>query len=165
MKLNKKNAHLKSLSKEIFINTGEVEIKKSKQPLIILFNDIIEKNISLSKEEKFNIMYHVTLAYLEKEKSIAIFFSVAAAAAPLIGLLGTVWGIIDAFMGMAVGGSGDLSSVAPGIAEALITTFAGLLVAIPALIFYHIINTKIKSIMSTIESIVIHILSNGSHHA
>lgn len=60
-----------------------------------------------------------------------------AAVTPFIGLFGTVWGIMDAFEGLATGGAMNISSVAPGIAEALITTAAGLAAAIPAVIFYN----------------------------
>jgi len=51
---------------------------------------------------------------------------------PLLGLLGTVLGVMDAFIGIATGGSGNIAAVAPGIAEALITTVAGLAVAVPS---------------------------------
>ena len=56
---------------------------------------------------------------------------------PFIGLFGTVWGIIDAFSGLGTAGAASLRAVAPGIAEALITTAAGLFAAIPAVIFYN----------------------------
>jgi biopolymer transport protein TolQ len=56
---------------------------------------------------------------------------------PLLGLLGTVLGVMDAFIGIASRGSGNLSAVAPGVAEALVTTVAGLATAIPAVIAYN----------------------------
>jgi biopolymer transport protein TolQ len=59
------------------------------------------------------------------------------AVSPFIGLFGTVWGIIDAFQGLGNVGAATLRAVAPGIAEALITTAAGLLAAIPAVIAYN----------------------------
>ena len=63
---------------------------------------------------------------------------------PFVGLFGTVWGIIDAFHGLATAGTASLHSVAPGIAEALITTAAGLFTAIPAVIAYNIFLQRIK---------------------
>ena len=63
---------------------------------------------------------------------------------PFVGLFGTVWGIIDAFHGLATAGTATLHSVAPGIAEALITTAAGLFAAIPAVIAYNIFLQRIK---------------------
>lgn len=62
---------------------------------------------------------------------------------PLLGLLGTVLGVMDAFLGIAAGGSGNISAVAPGIAEALITTVVGLAVAIPAVIAYNIFVNRL----------------------
>jgi biopolymer transport protein ExbB/biopolymer transport protein TolQ len=64
--------------------------------------------------------------------------------APFVGLLGTVMGIVNAFQGMAAsGGGGSLASVSSGIAEALITTAFGLIVAIPAVWLYNYFSTKI----------------------
>ena len=62
---------------------------------------------------------------------------------PLLGLLGTVLGVMDAFIGIATHGSGNIGAVAPGIAEALITTVAGLAVAIPAVIAYNIFVSRL----------------------
>src|SRR4029077_20538164 len=56
---------------------------------------------------------------------------------PFIGLFGTVWGVMDAFAGLGDAGTASLRAVAPGIAEALITTAAGLFAAIPAVIAYN----------------------------
>jgi len=61
----------------------------------------------------------------------------AAATSPFIGLFGTVWGIIDAFTGLGMEGSASLRAVAPGIAEALVTTALGLFAAIPAAVAYN----------------------------
>lgn len=63
---------------------------------------------------------------------------------PFIGLFGTVWGIIDAFNGLGMAGGASLQSVAPGIAEALITTAGGLFAAIPAVIAYNQYLQRIK---------------------
>lgn len=60
-----------------------------------------------------------------------------ASVSPFIGLFGTVWGVMDAFAGLGDAGAASLRAVAPGIAEALITTAAGLFAAIPALIAYN----------------------------
>ena len=64
---------------------------------------------------------------------------------PLIGLLGTVLGVIDAFIGIATKGSGNLSAVAPGVAEALTATAAALAVAIPAVFGYNIFAARLES--------------------
>jgi biopolymer transport protein TolQ len=65
-------------------------------------------------------------------------------ASPLIGLLGTVLGIIDAFLGIATKGSGNIGAVAPGVAEALIATAAALSVAIPAVFGYNIFAHRLN---------------------
>ncbi len=70
---------------------------------------------------------------------------------PLIGLFGTVLGIIDAFMGIAEKGSGNLGAVAPGVAEALIATAAALAVAIPAVFAYNIFASRINRLESSLE--------------
>jgi biopolymer transport protein TolQ len=60
-----------------------------------------------------------------------------AAISPFVGLLGTVWGIIDSFTGLGTAGSASLRAVAPGIAEALVATALGLFAAIPAAVAYN----------------------------
>lgn len=70
---------------------------------------------------------------------------------PLLGLLGTVLGVMDAFIGIAVGGAGNLSAVAPGVAEALVTTVAGLAVAIPAVIAYNIFVARQNFVAAELE--------------
>ena len=69
-----------------------------------------------------------------------------ATAAPLIGLLGTVWGLLDAFQSMSSSGTAMLSEVAPGIAAALLTTVVGLMVAIPSAIGYNILLGRVRSL-------------------
>jgi biopolymer transport protein TolQ len=73
-------------------------------------------------------------------------------ASPLIGLLGTVLGIIEAFLGIAAKGSGNLSAVAPGVAEALIATAAALMVAIPATFGYNIFASRLNRLDGRMES-------------
>jgi biopolymer transport protein TolQ len=70
---------------------------------------------------------------------------------PLMGLLGTVLGVMDAFLGIAAGGSGNISAVAPGVAEALVTTVVGLAVAIPAVIGYNIFVNRLGLFAGELE--------------
>ncbi len=72
---------------------------------------------------------------------------------PLIGLLGTVLGVIDAFVGIASKGSGNIGAVAPGVAEALIATAAALSVAIPAVFAYNIFAARLNKVEGQLESI------------
>jgi len=75
-----------------------------------------------------------------------------ASVSPFIGLFGTVWGVMDAFTGLGDAGTASLRAVAPGIAEALITTAAGLAAAIPALIAYNHYLQGIRSVASRMDS-------------
>jgi len=65
-------------------------------------------------------------------------------AAPFLGLLGTVWGVMDSFGGMAVTGNPTLTAVAPGISAALLTTVFGLFVAIPSLAGYNLLHVMLR---------------------
>jgi biopolymer transport protein TolQ len=71
---------------------------------------------------------------------------------PFIGLFGTVWGVMDAFTGLGAAGSASLRAVAPGIAEALITTAAGLFTAVPAVIAYNHFLHDIKDMGARMDS-------------
>ncbi len=82
-----------------------------------------------------------------------------AAAAPFIGLFGTVWGIMDAFHGLGMAGAASLRSVAPGISEALITTAAGLFAAIPALIAYNQFLQRLKEFGSMLDDFTLEFLN------
>ena len=74
-----------------------------------------------------------------------------ATVAPFVGLFGTVMGIVDAFHGLGTAGSATLRAVAPGISEALITTAAGLFVAVPALIAYNQFTGRIRVFAAAID--------------
>lgn len=69
--------------------------------------------------------------------------AIIATVSPLLGLMGTVVGIMDAFVGISVQGTANITAVAPGIAEALITTVTGLAVAIPAVIGYNLFANRL----------------------
>ena len=76
---------------------------------------------------------------------------------PFIGLFGTVWGIIDAFSGLGNAGSASLRAVAPGIAEALVTTAAGLFTAIPAVIFYNNFVGDIRDLAQRLDTFALEV--------
>lgn len=79
----------------------------------------------------------------ELEQSLVI-LATTASASPFLGLFGTVWGVMSAFMSIGTRGSAELSVVGPGIAEALITTVAGLAAAIPALVAYNYFVDRLR---------------------
>ncbi len=70
---------------------------------------------------------------------------------PLLGLLGTVLGVMDAFIGIAAKGSGNIGAVAPGVAEALVTTVAGLATAIPAIMAYNLLANRLGVFAGELE--------------
>ena len=88
-----------------------------------------------------------------------VWLATTGAISPFVGLFGTVWGIIDAFHGLATAGTASLHSVAPGIAEALITTAAGLFTAIPAVIAYNILLQRIKEFGTQMDDFALEFLN------
>jgi len=79
--------------------------------------------------------------------------AIIATVSPLLGLLGTVIGVMNSFMGVAREGSSSISVVAPGVAEALIATAGGLVVAIPAAMAYNFLTGKLNDFMGELEGI------------
>lgn len=80
-----------------------------------------------------------------------IVLSTAVAGGPFIGLLGTVWGVMETFSGIAKANSASLTAMAPGVAGALIATVIGLLVAIPAMFAYNFMVTTIRAITQELD--------------
>ena len=84
------------------------------------------------------------------ESSMTIIATVVALS-PMLGLLGTVWGVLDAFAEMGTQGSANLATIAPSISAALVTTVVGLLVAIPGVCAFNAMNGRIRDITSDME--------------
>jgi biopolymer transport protein TolQ len=89
---------------------------------------------------------------IEKLEKNLSFLATTGSTTPFIGLFGTVWGIMIAFREIGLAGSTSLDIVAPGISEALVTTAIGLAVAIPAVIGYNYLQSKIKGLVSEIDN-------------
>jgi biopolymer transport protein ExbB/TolQ len=87
---------------------------------------------------------------LSLEKGMIV-LSTAVAGGPFIGLLGTVWGVMETFAGIARASSASLTAMAPGVAGALIATVTGLLVAIPAMFAYNFMVTTIRAITQELD--------------
>jgi biopolymer transport protein TolQ len=94
---------------------------------------------------------HASLREISLLERALMFLATTGNITPFIGLFGTVWGIMDAFHGIGVTGSANLGAVAPGIAEALITTAAGLAVAIPGVIAYNYFLNRIKVVATRMD--------------
>ena len=84
------------------------------------------------------------------ERGTGVIASVVALS-PLLGLLGTVWGVLDAFAEMGTAGSANLATIAPSISAALVTTVVGLLIAIPGSAMYVRINASVRKLTADME--------------
>jgi biopolymer transport protein TolQ len=87
------------------------------------------------------------------------FLATTASITPFIGLFGTVWGIINAFEGIGQTKSTSLAVVAPGIAEALVATAAGLFAAIPAVYFYNLLAQRVKVLATQMDDLSLEFLN------
>lgn len=89
-----------------------------------------------------------------------IFLSTTASTAPFLGLLGTVWGIMSSFLSMGAQGSASIEVVGPGIAEALVTTIAGLAAAIPALVAYNLLVRQVHQKETRVDLFVSRVIDH-----
>ena len=99
-----------------------------------------------------------TVEVARLEKGVP-FLATTASITPFIGLFGTVWGIMVAFSQIGVEGSTSLSVVAPGIAEALVTTAAGLFAAVPAVYFYNDCTNQVKEFANEMDDFSLEFLN------
>lgn len=104
--------------------------------------------------------YNAIEAVLEREVSIQLqgletkigLLATLVSLSPFCGLFGTVWGVMMAFCGIAAAGKSDFTALAPGVAGALLTTVAGLIVAIPSLVGYNMLTGMIKQITVAMDN-------------
>ena len=92
-----------------------------------------------------------------------ILLATAVSGAPFLGLLGTVWGVMETFGGVAESGSANLAAMAPGVSAALITTVTGLLVAIPAMFGYNFLVTSIRGVIVQMDNFAAELSSALEH--
>jgi biopolymer transport protein TolQ len=102
-------------------------------------------------ENVYRAMYKTTHEQVGGMEDLLPFLATTGSATPFIGLFGTVWGIMNAFSGIATTGNATLATVAPGIAEALVATAAGLGAAIPSVIAYNYFLTRIRKVHTRID--------------
>jgi len=96
-------------------------------------------------------------------ESQMILLATAVSGAPFLGLLGTVWGVMDTFGDVAAAGSANLAAMAPGVSAALITTVTGLLVAIPAMFGYNFLVTSIRAMTVDMDNFAAELSSELAH--
>jgi biopolymer transport protein TolQ len=96
-------------------------------------------------------------------ESQMILLATAVSGAPFLGLLGTVWGVMETFADVAAAGSANLAAMAPGVSAALITTVTGLLVAIPAMFGYNFLVTTIRAMIVELDNFGAELASEFEH--
>lgn len=99
----------------------------------------------------------------ELEQSLT-FLATTASATPFIGLFGTVWGIMNAFLGLSTTQTSSIQAVAPGIAEALIATATGLFAAIPAVVAYNHFMRQIRVLTAEMQNFASEFLNIAERH-
>ena len=126
----------------------EVEYQLKNNPVTVKG----ERRISNSSFEAVKVVLEEAAGnqamVLEKDM---IVLSTAVAGGPFIGLLGTVWGVMSTFAGIAASNSASLTAMAPGVAAALVATVTGLLVAIPAMFAYNFMVTSIRQLTQELD--------------
>lgn len=92
------------------------------------------------------------------------FLATTGSTCPFIGLFGTVWGIMTAFLGLSAAHSSNIQAVAPGIAEALVTTAIGLVAAIPAQVFYNYLTARVRVLATEMDNFTSEFLNIAERH-
>lgn len=141
-------------------------------PCAIVFEGVMERLWSERGEEKNGssagpvdrhvierAASHLGQSQLSRLETYLPFLATTGNITPFVGLLGTVMGIIDAFREIGTQGTASISAVAPGVAEALVATAAGLFTAIPAVIAYNYFLIRIRSTAFRLDSVTIELLA------
>ncbi|MEM9236505.1 MAG: MotA/TolQ/ExbB proton channel family protein, partial [Verrucomicrobiota bacterium] len=123
---------------------------QARHPVSAVMTKLIE-SAQHSADVVEETLYEQLMGVQQKASSLLPVIAVTAATAPLLGLLGTVSGMIRTFQLITVFGSGDPKPLAGGISEALITTLFGLVVAIPALVLHAFLARRSQGIVQTTE--------------
>jgi biopolymer transport protein TolQ len=137
-------------------------------PAYIIFGKVYNRMSNISgNSEKWEVKRDLLQLEIEKatneelnriENRIGLLASISSSS-PFLGLLGTVWGIMNSFLSIGAKGNATLTTIAPGIAEALVTTVGGLLVAIPALLFYNYLIGKFKELSNEFENYSVELIN------
>ncbi len=120
------------------------------------------EHLNEPRELMEEVMYEKILATRLKLERFLPFIAITAASAPLLGLLGTVTGIINTFKLITVFGSGDVKSLSSGISEALITTEFGLIVAIPSLLIHAFLSRKARGVVNQMEKAAVSLANQAA---
>jgi len=141
------------------LNKGDVEGAKAQAQAVegpagkMLLDAVIHSDES--KELIEEVMYESMIEVQPKMERLLPFIAVTAATAPLLGLLGTVTGMINTFKLITIFGTGDAKSLSGGISEALVTTEFGLIVAIPSLILHSLLSRRSQGVLANMERLAV----------
>ena len=123
-----------------------------------------KKSVSLkSIEHVKRLLENAVSQEALKLESGLILLAIAVSGGPFLGLLGTVWGVMETFADVAKAGSASLAAMAPGVSAALITTVTGLLVAIPAMFGYNFLVTTVRSMLVQADNFAAEFSSEIEH--
>ena len=120
-------------------------------PLANVFRSVYTEEGRVDRDEIKRLLRRYEALEVAKLEQYLNFLATTGSTSPFIGLFGTVWGIMNAFRGIGSAGSASLAVVAPGIAEALITTAAGLAAAIPAVVAYNYYLSRARKMIIEME--------------
>lgn len=158
---------------------GKLEVARSVQDIELIISqlsragiaayylvDVLKRLLELASvngglrhlsSEEFTQLEQMSLQLIDnrmhKETQFIAPMGVLMVVSPLIGLFGTVWGLINSFLGIAQFRSADISAVAPGIAQGLMATVAGLMVAIPSAVFLFLMQQQVRSLEDKLTTI------------
>lgn len=116
-----------------------------------VFRSVYTEEGHVNRDEIKRLLRRYEALEIAKLEQYLNFLATTGSTTPFIGLFGTVWGIMNAFRGIGAAGSASLAVVAPGIAEALITTAAGLAAAIPAVVAYNYYLSRARQMIIEME--------------
>ena len=148
------NKFWKSKSAESFYNNLPTNVE---DPLTNVFKNsmqvLIKSKRSSTLDQKMSTMLEINIEQqMEKIEKKYTFLATVGSTAPFIGLVGTVWGIMNSFQSIAISRNTSLAIVAPGIAEALFATALGLLAAIPAVVAFNKFTSDSKKYSQKLEN-------------
>ncbi len=132
----------------------EDEAKKQAQAIPGPSGEMLVEGVKHAKEKKEHIeevLYEKMINTRPQLERLLPMVALTAATAPLLGLLGTVTGMINTFKLISAFGTGDPQALSSGISEALVTTEFGLMVAVPSLLIHAVLNRKVKGVIGSME--------------
>ena len=141
---------------QVMLRSGQVKeatwlCRSNPHPMGVVATEVLNSLGQKVAEVEERLQIALSQQKLLFERNVGILGNMAAVA-PLIGLLGTVWGIMRAFNDMALTGSAAPSVVAAGIAEALVTTAAGLVIAVPSVLLFNHFNRRMNVMLTVAEN-------------